>query len=252
MLADVFQIAQQRQALFVSGQLGAQYMTTIHKIKLSVSNCYLVQGDKNILLDTGSPNEGHKIIKALTVIGLQLSDIALILHTHGHSDHCGSTKELLQKHKIPTAIHSADSHMTENGRNDFLTSTRFIAKFIKPFVDKPFPPFKPDIHIDHYNDLKSFGINGLIHSTPGHTKGSISVEFDNDGAIIGDIIMGGFMGGQFLAHLPDYHYFAEDLEEIRSSINKVLTFNSSTYYVGHGGPLTKERIKKRFKEKPNR
>jgi hypothetical protein len=64
--------------------------------------------------------------------------------------------------------------------------------------------------------------------------------------------MGGFMGGQFLAHLPDYHYFAEDLEEIRSSINKVLTFNSSTYYVGHGGPLTKERIKQRFKEKPNR
>jgi glyoxylase-like metal-dependent hydrolase (beta-lactamase superfamily II) len=49
-------------------------------------------------------------------------------------------------------------------------------------------------------------LNGLIHSTPGHTKGSISLEFDNDGAIIGDIVMGGYMGGQFLAHLPDYHY----------------------------------------------
>ena len=227
-------------------------MTTIHKIKLSLSNCYLVQGNKNILLDTGSPNEGHKIMKALSNIGLQLSDIALILHTHGHSDHCGSTKELIQKHKIPTAIHAADSHMAINGRNDYLKSTRFISKFIRPFVDKPFPAFKPDIHIDNYNDLKSFGVNGSIHSTPGHTKGSISLAFDNDEAIIGDIMMGGFMGGQFLPHLPDYHYFAEDLEEVRSSIIKVLNFNSSTYYVGHGGPLTKEQIKMRFKDKPNR
>jgi nucleoside-diphosphate-sugar epimerase len=42
------------------------------------------------------------------------------------------------------------------------------------------------------------------------------------------------------------------LEEIRSSIKKVLIFNSSTYCVGHGGPLTKELIRKRFEEKPNR
>jgi glyoxylase-like metal-dependent hydrolase (beta-lactamase superfamily II) len=226
-------------------------MTRIHKIKLSVSNCYLVQGDKNILVDTGSPNEEHKIIKAINDLGFQLSNIALILHTHGHSDHCGSTKELIQRHKIPTAIHSADSHMTKNGRNDFLKPIRPIAKFIKPFVDKPFLPFESDMHIDSYNDLKSFGINGFIHSTPGHTTGSISIEFDNHEAIIGDIMMGGFFGGELLPHLPDYHYFAEELIEIRSSINKVLTFNSSTYYVGHGGPLTKERIKNRFKEKQN-
>lgn len=222
-------------------------MTRIHKIKLKISNCHLIEGNKKILVDTGSPGEGETIIKELNKLGVNLSDISLILHTHGHSDHCGSTTELLRKHKIPTAIHSADSHMTENGKNDYLKTTRLIAKFIKPFVDKPFPSFKADIFIDNYKDLTSFGINGKIHLTQGHTKGSISIECDNKEAIIGDVMMGGFMGGEFFPYLPDYHYFADDLNEIRKSITRIIKFNAEKFYVGHGGPLTRDRIEKRFK-----
>jgi glyoxylase-like metal-dependent hydrolase (beta-lactamase superfamily II) len=109
----------------------------------------LVEGNQKILVDSGSPGEGMTIIKELKKLGVSLTDISLILHTHGHSDHCGSTTELIRQHKIPTAIHSADSHMTENGKNDFLKTTRLIAKFIRPFVDKPFPAFKADIFIDN-------------------------------------------------------------------------------------------------------
>ncbi|MFN5606093.1 MAG: MBL fold metallo-hydrolase, partial [Bacteroidota bacterium] len=60
-------------------------MTTIHPIHLSISNAYLVKGPVNMLIDTGSPGEGKKILNFLRKHGLQLSDIALILHTHGHS-----------------------------------------------------------------------------------------------------------------------------------------------------------------------
>lgn len=222
-------------------------MTRIHKIKLKISNCYLVESTKNILVDTGSPGEGVKIIKELNTLGLSLSDISLILHTHGHSDHCGSTAELVKQHKIPTAIHSADSHITENGKNDFLKTTRLIAKFIRPFVDQSFRAFKADFFIDNYKDLTGFGVNGNIHSTPGHTKGSISIEFDNREAIIGDVMMGGFMGGQFFSHLPDYHYFADDIEEVKKAIRKILEFKADKFYVGHGGPLTRDSVKKRFK-----
>jgi len=222
-------------------------MTTVHKIKLKISNCYLVEGDKKVLIDTGCPGEAKTIIRELKKRNVELSDLSLILHTHGHSDHCGSTTELIKLHKIPTAIHSADSHMTENGKNDFLKTTRPIARFIKPFVDKPFLAFKSDIYIDNYTDLKSFGINANIHLTKGHTSGSISLEFDNKEAIIGDVMMGGFMGGEFLPHLPDYHYFADDIKEIDQSIKKILTFNVDKFYVGHGGPLKRDDIEKRFK-----
>lgn len=222
-------------------------MTKIYPIKLSISTCYLIEGAKKILIDTGSPNEGHKIIKALNTRGVELSDLSLILHTHGHSDHCGSTVELIKRHKIPTAIHSSDGHMTENGRNDYLKTTSLTAKFIKPFVDKPFPAFEADIFIDDFMDLTTYGINGVLHSTPGHTKGSISIEFDNHEAIIGDLLMGGFLGGQLLPHLPGYHYFADDFREIKKSIIKILEFKTDKFYVGHGGPVTRASIIKRIK-----
>jgi hydroxyacylglutathione hydrolase len=214
----------------------------IYTIKLSISNCYLVTGEKNILIDTGSPNEGQKIIKAIQKLGLQLSDISLILHTHGHSDHCGSTKELLNICKIPTAIHIADSEMVASGINTKIKYTKFISRFIWLFVDKPFTPFTADIKIENNFDLNTFGINGKVYHTKGHTKGSIAIEFDNGAAIIGDTLMGGYFGGLVLPHLPDFHYFADDLSEVKLAIQKILSFNSTTFYVGHGGPLSKKDI----------
>jgi hydroxyacylglutathione hydrolase len=221
-------------------------MTEIFPIKLKISNCYLVKGERNILVDTGSEDEAKQIIKALNINGLDLKDIALIVHTHGHSDHCGSTRELTNIHKIPTVIHSADSYMTEAGNNGNLKTRGFVAKLVKPFVDKPFPAFKADILIDNLTNLHQFGIQGIIHHTPGHTKGSISIEFDNCEAIVGDLLMGGYFGGKILPQIPNYHYFVDDFETLNLSIKKALLFNSSKFHVGHGGAIPKKLIEKRF------
>jgi glyoxylase-like metal-dependent hydrolase (beta-lactamase superfamily II) len=45
-------------------------------------------------VDTGSPKDGDKLLKHIADHGVQGGDLALIVHTHGHSDHCGSTKQL--------------------------------------------------------------------------------------------------------------------------------------------------------------
>lgn len=227
-------------------------MTEITQIKLSKSNCYLVRGDKRILVDTGSPNESGRIIEALEKVRVSLSDISLILHTHGHADHCGSTTELLAICKIPTAIHIADGHMALKGISDPTINIRLMSKILKPFVSKPFPPFKADFLIDNNFDLKEFGVNGQIYSTPGHTNGSISITFDNKKAIIGDLLMGGYFGGMFFPHLPDYHYFETNPDNVNRSLEKMLLLDVFEYYVGHGGPLTKERIIKWFEKNPNR
>jgi hypothetical protein len=58
--------------------------------------------------------------------------------------------------------------------------------------------------------------------------------------------MGGYLGGTFFPHLPDYHYFADDLEEIGRSIRKLMDTTAARFHVGHGGPLKRERIIKRF------
>lgn len=218
-------------------------MIVIHTIRLSISNAYLITGPVNMLIDTGSPGEGKKIIRFIHQHGLQLSDIALILHTHGHSDHCGSTRELLEQCKIPTALHKGDLPMATSGRNGPISTTTFFSKILVPFVDKPYTPFTPDYELDTLTDLSSFGLNATLLHTPGHSMGSVSIEFDNGEMIIGDLLMGGMLGGAILPKRPGYHYFIENRELLHRSIEMVLSRRPVLrYWVGHGGPLNAQDV----------
>ncbi len=221
-------------------------MAKITQIKLSISNCYLLQGDRNILIDTGNPNEAQKIIAALAKQGLTLQDISLILHTHGHADHCGSTQELLHTHKIPTAIHVADRFMSDQGTNGEIKTKGITAFLVKPFINKPYPAFVADLIIDEEINLHEFGVDAKIQFTPGHTQGSISIVTDRNEAIIGDLLMGGILGGRFFSDRPDYHYFMDSIEQVDQSIRKMLNFRADTFFVGHGGPLKRKAIEAKF------
>jgi hydroxyacylglutathione hydrolase len=217
-------------------------MTTIHRIGLSISNAYLVKGPANILVDTGSPGEGKKIIKALGRQGLQLSDLSLILHTHGHSDHCGSTKELVDRHPVPTALHSGDLQMALTGTNGKIYTTTLTSRIMRPFVDRKFTPFQPDVLLDDIGDLSRYGLDAKLYHTPGHSEGSMSIAFDNGDMIIGDLLMGGMLGGTFFPHDPGFHYFIQSREQMHRSIRAVLSLDAQRYLVGHGGPFTKTAI----------
>lgn len=52
------------------------------------SSVTLLQGKKNILVDTGSKGFGRKIIKELEKKGLKRKDIDFIINSHEHQDHC--------------------------------------------------------------------------------------------------------------------------------------------------------------------
>lgn len=226
--------------------------TKVYQLKLSISNAYLICGEACILVDSGQPNEGQKVIQLLNQIGFNLNDITLIIHTHGHSDHCGSTRELLDLKYIPTAIHAIDAHMITYGKNEPLKAKSLFGKLIKPFVDKPFSPFKPDILINYNFSLQEYGINGMIYHTPGHTKGSISIKLENGDAVIGDLLMGGYLGGKLFPSIPKVHYFLDNYLDWKNSIEKVHFWNSSNYFVGHGGPLTTGKTSNYIKNKTKR
>ncbi len=94
--------------------------------------------------------------------------------------------------------------------------------------------------------LTDFGVDGKVILTPGHTKGSISVVCSNNEAVIGDLLMGGWMGGAVLGSTPNYHYYIDDLNNLHASLKKIVGFKPSQLYVGHGGPLNAEKAVKRF------
>ena len=62
----------------------------IYRIIGSRSNIYLLEGEDLILIDTGMPNDGDKVLKTLKELGYQNEDLKYILITHAHLDHVGS------------------------------------------------------------------------------------------------------------------------------------------------------------------
>ncbi|MFO7633107.1 MAG: MBL fold metallo-hydrolase, partial [Caldilinea sp.] len=91
-----------------------------------------------------------------------------------------------------------------------------------PFVDKPFTPVAASQLIDGDFDLRSFGVDGRVFATPGHTPGSISILLDSGDAIVGDLLMGGRMGGALWSSQPRLHYFVGDFAQLHRSMEVVL------------------------------
>ena len=218
----------------------------IHKLDLTIANAYLIEGKYPILVDTGGPKSFDTLQKSLKRVGFDLQDIALILHTHGHGDHVGSTAQLKQRYNISTALHTADWEMVKQGRNKPFKFTRFGSRLIAPFVNTPFKAFQPDRLLDSTFPLQDYGIDAQIIHTPGHTRGSISIVCGSGEAVVGDVLMGGHLGGAFQPGLPRYHYFYDDLTQIHQSIKLLLDRGVQTFYVGHGGPLAREAVIQKF------
>ncbi|NPV55779.1 MAG: MBL fold metallo-hydrolase [Anaerolineae bacterium] len=212
------------------------------QIKLGFSNACLIIGDKPILVDTGVPGEEDKILRAVEAAGVQPGDISLILHTHGHADHVGSTAALRSRLGVPVAIHRADEAMLRGeGATNRLEPLRLESRLMLPFihllVNKPLTPIAPDLLIDEGTDLSAYGVDVRVLHTPGHTAGSLSFLLPKGDAIVGDLMMGGILGGYLGSARPNYPYYADDLEALRRSIRKVCNLSPNLLYVGHGGPL---------------
>jgi glyoxylase-like metal-dependent hydrolase (beta-lactamase superfamily II) len=234
-----------------------------------MSNAYLIKmsgnnNKKSILVDTGSPGELDRILSILQKENIDIHhNISLIIHTHAHPDHAGNTYALKQINpEIQVATHIKEAEFLESGRYKPVSPTNLTGRVLIHFLKKEFKGIKPDIVIeDDVMDLGSWDINGKLVFTPGHTEGSISVVIEgieedrrhvnSDGiasnqAIAGDLMKGGHLGGLLFSNQPDYHYFAYDLNIVRSSIKKLMDFSVSKVYLGHGGPLDQEDIKRKF------
>ncbi|MCX6017850.1 MAG: MBL fold metallo-hydrolase [Chloroflexi bacterium] len=221
-------------------------MNRIISIPLRISNAYVLQGERGaILIDTGVRGEATHILRAMNTAGISNSAITLIAHTHSHSDHAGSTAELARILGVPTALHSADMEMAARGTNGPVRTRGLTAKIMLPFVDLPFERYRPDVILHEGFSLAPYGVEGYVLHTPGHTPGSVTFV-NAAGAVAGDVLMGGYLGGYVLPGTPGYHYFVESIEATDESIRRLAALETGPIYVGHGGPLRAGEIRKQF------
>ena len=61
-------------------------------------------GDGLLLLDTGLPKSGYILFRNIYDLGFKPRDIRWILHSHGHYDHIGMTRALVEMTGAKTYI----------------------------------------------------------------------------------------------------------------------------------------------------
>ncbi len=201
------------------------------RIPIGYANVFLIRGKRHVLVDTGIPGSEHKVVARLTRKGIDPAAISLIVVTHGHFDHFGSVDRLRDMLHVPVAIHRHDADSLRQGVNQRVvprtTQARLLLLLLKGRVPG-FVPFEPDIILDDRMSLAEYGVAGQVIATPGHTPGSVSICTEGGECLVGDLLMGG---------KPNYPMFADDLEEVKRSIEKVMALGPRLIYPGHGRPF---------------
>ena len=195
-------------------------------------NAYLITGQKHILVDPGPPGTAGELLEQLSRHRISLSEIGLIVLTHGHPDHFGSASQLKEWTRAPLAVHELDAEYVNFGSLPVLKPVTRLGGMLKSLFFVKSEPVEPDIILHEGDRLSRYAGKGRVIQTPGHTAGSISILLPDGMCIVGDLLMRGVR-----ASTPSVPWFAENEAEARDSIQKVVNAGAKTLLAGHGGPF---------------
>jgi hydroxyacylglutathione hydrolase len=221
--------------------------TDIFSMKLGINSTYLVRGTKGILMvDSGMPDKIRAFKRKLARLYIKPQDIKLIVLTHSHFDHAGSSKDIQELTGAKLVIHESEKDSMEQGNfitpNGVNTWGRITGKLFFPIFRKiRFPSPKADILMTSEDmPLNEFGIDGKIIHTPGHTHGSISVLLNTGEAFVGCLAHDGLP----FRFSPGFPIYGQDINRIKESWKMLIARGARVVFPGHGSPFPIEIIRK--------
>jgi len=189
------------------------------------TNCYLIEQDKNTLIvDPGG--DADKLIRMIE--RRELNPQAILL-THAHFDHIGALDEVRDHFDLPVYLHEEEKDWLGDPEKN---GSSFFSMVVSQIKAKP---------ADHYIEAGQMTVGDFtfeVRHTPGHSPGSVSLVFKNDGFVIaGDTL---FEGGIGRTDLP-----GGDHATLIESIKKEILSLGEDMQVcpGHGGTTTVEKEK---------
>lgn len=147
------------------------------------TNCYILSEKDGSCLIIDPGEEPNKIIQYIS--SKRLNPKAILL-THAHFDHIGAVDPIREHYSIPVYIHKKEeswlSDPSLNGSQFFLHGEKIKAR-------------KADHVITTEKNMEIGGFSLEIFETPGHSPGSISFYFQQDGIVVsGDALFQSSIG----------------------------------------------------------
>jgi hydroxyacylglutathione hydrolase len=216
---------------------------TVIPIGLGIVSAFLVRDRKDILIDTGGPGAGARLLRRLESLGIDPAALTLLLVTHGHLDHFGGARDIMSSLTCPLAVHALDAEAVRLGWN---TSgepadgmTRVLMGASRPVPGRRAHPVEPGLVFRGSLDLKPYGVDAVVEHTPGHTPGSVTVFLGNGEAIVGDLLRGSLRAPRE----PRWPFVLQSWSELRRSIGRVLDRRPRKLWTSHAGPLEPDAVR---------
>ncbi|KGX85011.1 MBL fold metallo-hydrolase [Pontibacillus marinus] len=189
------------------------------------TNCYLIEQNKNtLIIDPGG--DADKLIRMIE--RRELTPKAILL-THAHFDHIGALDEVRDHFNVPVYVHEEEKDWLNDPEKN---GSKFFSMVVSPIQARS---------ADHFIEPGNMTVADFtfeVRHTPGHSPGSVSFVFKDEGFVIaGDTL---FEGGIGRTDLPGGNH---DLL-IESIQNKILSLGDEMEVCpGHGGKTTVEKEK---------
>jgi len=213
-------------------------------------NVYLIEDkDGFIMVDCGVNGDSYYslLLKSIQKLGIQISDINLLIGTHMHSDHIGlSTK--IRESGVPFALFKNSVDFIDDYNNwslrfknlkDYAEKHNAPPSFLNDIASINTPSYagkitKPDILLDE-GKVKNVKRNLITIFTPGHDRTEISL-FDESSKIIfsGDHIL-----PKITPFIPTDNENEDMLAKYTQSLDKIYEIDHEIIAPGHGDLINK-------------
>jgi len=202
---------------------------TIQTIPGRGANAYLIKGEAGwILVDTGMKGSAGGLLKAVGGLGIDARTINLIIITHAHPDHYGELARLKRLTGAKVMAHRYESSFIESGRSSPIVAQTAKGRLINAVSPRwKLESAKVEIIVDDELDLSAFGVRGRVLSTPGHTRGSLSIVLEDGTVLVGDQFRGG--AGRLTLGM-----FYEDGRILAASLKRIARYRPKILHMSHG------------------
>lgn len=221
-------------------------------------NAYLFTGKTVTLLDTGTLKTVHILKHTLAQIGISFSDIDQIILTHGHIDHYGAARKIIEGSRglVTVAAHEEDKSLIEHGMEvpweQFIKYYQLMGVpliFQDSFllIRSLFSSMAENCRIDRFlsdgEKILMGDYEATVITTPGHTKGSISLYLEKEGILFpGDHILGHITPNAFVMLEADFDLPRRMSQvEFYDSLQKIEEISPRIVYPAHGEPIQNVR-----------
>ena len=168
------------------------------------ANCYVLkEAGQALVIDPGF--HAHKV---LDMVGN--ADLQAVVLTHGHCDHVCAVDGILKERPVPLYMHPGD--------DELLHAKRRMPSAYKGLFQSPYLP------------LKEGKLHLYIHETPGHSKGSVIVQWGNH-LFTGDTLFKNYIGAT--------NNYNGDEEVLQKSLRRIMTWDQNLIiHPGHADDTT--------------